>query len=66
MPQVKSLQQKKASLWSGQYSYIKESKHYIDIDPRDRPFRSQPYRAGPKKLELVAEYIRLMLAAKFI
>lgn len=53
-------------LWSGHLGEIHEAKHYIDLTPGARPFRSQPYRAGPKQRELEAAEIRRMLAANVI
>lgn len=39
-------------MWLGNFGIIKDTEHAINIIPSSRPFKSAPYQAGPKNLEL--------------
>ena len=51
-PTIRKMLKKHESLWSGELGKINTVKHRIDLVPGARPFKSAPYRAGPKTREL--------------
>eukprot|EP00171_Calliarthron_tuberculosum_P022928 IDg22928t1 len=63
---AQNLLRKHEHLWSGHLGKIRETEHYIDLVPGARPFRSHPYRAGPKQRELEDAEIQRMLEADVI
>lgn len=44
---VRSMLEPFAEMWQGQLGAVTASSHRIETPPEARPFRSQPYRAGP-------------------
>ena len=53
-------------LWSGKLGKISAVKHHINLIPGARPFKSAPYRAGPKTRELEEFEVKKQLAAGVI
>ena len=49
---IRRMLRKHESLWDGTMGEINITKHSIDLIPGARPFKSSPYRAGPKTREL--------------
>ena len=50
-----------AKMWDGSLGEVSTSAHRIDTPDDVRPFRSQPYRAGPKQRELIETEINRQL-----
>lgn len=65
-PEIRTMQQKHESMWSGQLGEINVTKYSISLRPRTRPFKSAPYRAGPKSRELERAEVNKQLAAGVI
>ena len=49
---IRSMLRKHEGMWSGKLGEISVTEHHIDLVKGARPFKSQPYRAGPKAIEL--------------
>ena len=49
---IRKMLRKHESLWDGTMGEINITKHSINLVPGTRPFKSAPYRAGPKTREL--------------
>ena len=49
---IRNMLRKHESLWAGQLGNINITEHSIDLVAGARPFKSAPYRAGPKSREL--------------
>ena len=64
--QIRAMLRKHESLWSGKLGEISATKHHIRLIEGARPFKSAPYRAGPKTRELEEEEVRRQLEAGVI
>ena len=53
-------------MWSGTLGQIKATEHRIVVPPGTAPIRQQPYRAGPKNRQVVAEHLQTQLDAGVI
>lgn len=51
-PETRKMLPKHNDLWSVRLGNLNVMQHPIDLIPEDRLFKSAPYRAGPKTLEL--------------
>ena len=49
-------------MWSGHLGTVKTAEHRIDLLPDSKPFRSQPYRAGPLEREMQHAEVQRQLA----
>lgn len=49
---IRNMLRKHEKMWSGQLGEITVTEHHIDLVKGARPFKSHPYRAGPKAREL--------------
>ena len=65
-PAIRRMLKKHESMWSGKLGHINVTTHRIDLIPGTRPFKSAPYRAGPKTRELEQSEINKQLAAGVI
>ena len=65
-PTIRKMLKKHESLSSGELGKINTVQHRIDLIPGARPFKSAPYRAGPKTRELEEFEIDKQLKAGFI
>ena len=65
-PKVRDMLRKHEHLWSGKLGKISAVKHHINLTPGARPFKSAPYRAGPKTRELEEFEVKKQLAAGVI
>ena len=63
---VMDLLEKHAPVFEGRLGKIKATVHRINLKPGSKPFRMQPYRAGPDKREKIREQIEYQLAAGVI
>jgi len=63
---VRSMLRKHESMWSGQLGEINVTEMRIDLVPDAKPFKSAPYRAGPKTRELERAEIDKQLKAGII
>lgn len=50
--EVRKMLEKHETLWAGELGEICITEHCIDLIPDVKPFKSQPYRPGPKTEEL--------------
>ena len=57
---------KHKSMWLGELGEISITEHAIDLVLGARPFKSAPYRAGPKARELEEAEIKKQLEVKVI
>ncbi len=63
---IRTMLKKHESMWNGKLGDINVVEHSIDLVPGARPFKSQPYRAGPKTRELEQSEINKQLEAGVI
>ena len=63
---IRKMLKKHESMWLGELGEISVTEHSIDLVPGARPFKSAPYRAGPKARELEEAEIKKQLEAKVI
>ena len=49
-------------MWQGQLGAVNAAKHRIEINPDAKPFRSQPYKAGPADREETTREVKRQLA----
>ena len=57
---------KHEKMWSGELVHIAVTENSIDLVPDARPFKSAPYRAGPKMRELIDFEVNKQLKAGVI
>ena len=65
-PEIRKMLRKHEHLWSGKLGKISVAQHHINLIPGARPFKSAPYRAGPKTRELEEFEVKKQLAAGVI
>ena len=65
-PKIRLMLRKHEHLWSGKLGKISAVKHHINLIPGARPFKSAPYRTGPKTRELEEFEVKKQLAAGVI
>ncbi len=65
-PNIRKMLSKYEDMWSGRLGDISVTEHHIDLVDGARPFKTQPYRAGPKARELVQFEIDKQLEAGVI
>ena len=63
---IRKMLRKHEEMWTGELGTIHVTEHNIDLIPDARPFKSAPYRAGPKTRELVKSEVDKQLAAGVI
>lgn len=63
---IRALLRKYEDLWTAELGNIRATTHHIELIPGARPFKSAPYRAGPKERELEELETKLQLAVGFI
>ena len=51
-----------AGMWNGTLGVVRATKHRIELTPGARPFRCQPYQAGPRTREAEQTSVDEMLA----
>ena len=64
--EIRAMLKQHESLWSGKLGEISATKHHIRLIEGARPFKSAPYRAGPKTRELEEEEVKRQLEAGVI
>ena len=50
---VRQMLRRHEHMWHGKLGEINVTEHGIDLKPGSKPFKSPPFRAGPKTRELV-------------
>ena len=65
-PKIRDMLKKHEHLWSGKLGATTAVKHHIQLVPGARPFKSAPYRVGPKTRELEEFEVKKQLAAGVI
>ena len=63
---VRDMLRKHEKMWSGELGNITTTEHPIDLVPNARPFKSPPFRAGPKMRELIDFEVNKQLKAGVI
>ena len=63
---IRTMLKKHETMWSGKLGDIKIAEHSIDLKEDAKPFRSAPYRSGPKTRELEEFELKKQLDAGVI
>ena len=64
--QIRSMLRKHESMWSGKLGEINIAQHSIELKEDAKPFKSAPYRSGPKNRELEEFELKKQLEAGVI
>ncbi len=65
-PRVREMLRRHEDMWLGKLGNITVTEHAFDLVPGARPFKSPPFRAGPKTRELVQFEVNKQLKAGVI
>ena len=64
--QIRSMLKKHETMWSGKLGEINVAEHSIELKDGAKPFKSAPYRSGPKNRELEEFELKKQLEAGII
>ena len=64
--QVRTMLAPYAGMWDGKLGEVRATEHRIELTPGAKPFRCQPYRAGPRAREAEQASVDEMLAGGVI